>query len=96
MIVQQHPDSIKTNKVRDLFLSLIFDAIGMLSFTIPFVGEFSDVIWAPTAAFLVAKLHKGTLGRVGSFFAFVEEFLPFSDVIPTFTLLWFYKYFIKK
>jgi hypothetical protein len=25
--------------------------IGMLSFTVPFLGEFSDVIWAPLAGY---------------------------------------------
>jgi hypothetical protein len=84
------------SKMRLLALSILFDAIGMLSFTIPFLGEFSDVIWAPFAGFLMTRMYKGTLGKVGGILAFVEEVLPFSDFVPTFTLAWLYKYVIKK
>ena len=83
------------NKNRNLFLGLLFDAIGMLSFTIPFVGEFSDVVWAPIAGYLMTTMYKGTVGKVGGVVAFLEEILPFSDFIPTFTLTWIYNYVIK-
>lgn len=83
------------NKNRNLFLGILFDAIGMLSFTVPFVGEFSDVVWAPIAGYLLTTMYKGTVGRVGGVFTFLEEILPFSDVIPTFTLTWIYNYLIK-
>ena len=49
-------DSSDTKKYRLLALSLLFDAIGMLSFTIPFIGEFSDIIWAPVSALLIYKM----------------------------------------
>ena len=84
------------SKMRLLALSILFDAIGMLSFTIPFLGEFSDVVWAPLAGFLMTRMYKGTLGKIGGILAFVEEVLPFSDFVPTFTLAWLYKYVIKK
>ena len=83
------------NKNRNLFLGILFDAIGMLSFTIPFVGEFSDVVWAPIAGYLMTTMYKGTVGKVGGVVAFLEEILPFSDFIPTFTLTWIYNYVIK-
>lgn len=86
----------RNTKKRDLFLGLLFDAIGMLSFTVPMIGEFSDVIWAPVAAYLMTRMYKGTAGRVGGVVAFLEEILPFTDFIPSFTLMWFYNYFIKK
>jgi hypothetical protein len=38
--------------------------IGMLSFTVPFL-EFSDVIWAPLAGYLMTWMYKGTLGKIG-------------------------------
>ncbi|MFV7234242.1 hypothetical protein [Flavobacterium sp. ZB4R12] len=82
-------------KNRNLFRGILFDAIGMLSFTVPFVGEFSDVVWAPIAGYLMTTMYKGTVGRVGGVFTFLEEILPFSDVIPTFTLTWIYNYWIK-
>ncbi|HSN48043.1 MAG TPA: hypothetical protein VLR29_04725 [Flavobacterium sp.] len=83
------------NKNRNLVLGLLFDAIGMLSFTIPFLGEFSDVVWAPIAGYLMTWMYKGTVGKVGGTIAFLEEILPFSDFIPTFTLTWIYNYWIK-
>ena len=84
------------NKTRNLILGLLFDGIGMLSISIPFLGEFSDVVWAPIAGFLMTWLYKGTVGKVAGFFAFLEEIIPFVDVIPSFTLTWMYYYWIKK
>ena len=83
------------NKSRNLFLGILFDMIGMLSFTVPFLGEFSDVIWAPLAGYLMTWMYKGTLGKIGGVVTFLEEILPFSDFIPTFTLTWIYYYLIK-
>ncbi|NDP26863.1 MAG: hypothetical protein GZ087_05470 [Flavobacterium sp.] len=85
-----------SNKNRNLILGILFDAIGMLSFTIPFIGEFSDVVWAPIAGFLITQMYKGTVGKVGGIFAFLEEIIPFTDFIPSFTLTWIYNYWIKK
>ena len=84
------------NKNRNLILGIVFDAVGMLSFTIPYLGEFSDVIWAPLAGFLMTWMYKGTVGKVGGIFAFLEEIIPFTDFIPSFTLTWIYNYWIKK
>ena len=83
------------NKSRNLFLGILFDLIGMLSFTVPLVGEFSDIIWAPLAGYLMTWMYKGTVGKVGGVVTFLEEILPFSDFIPTFTLTWIYNYVIK-
>lgn len=83
-------------KRRNLFLGLLFDAIGMLSFTVPMVGEFSDVIWAPITAYLMTRMYQGTVGKVGAVVAFLEEVVPFTDIIPSFTLTWIYNYWIKK
>ncbi|MBC7440571.1 MAG: hypothetical protein H7250_11385 [Flavobacterium sp.] len=84
------------NKFRNLIFGLMFDGIGLLSFTIPLIGEFSDVIWAPLSGFLMMWMYKGLLGKIGGTISFLEEILPFSDFIPTFTLVWIYNYFIKK
>jgi hypothetical protein len=84
------------NKNRNLILGLLFDGIGMLSFSVPFIGEFSDVIWAPLAGFLMTWMYKGTVGKVAGVFTFLEEIIPFTDVIPSFTLTWIYNYLIKK
>ncbi|MDI5888054.1 MULTISPECIES: hypothetical protein [Flavobacterium] len=94
-MTEQVPVSAENNKTRNLILGILFDAIGLISFTVPLVGEFSDVIWAPLAGFLMTWMYKGTIGRVGGVVTFLEEILPFSDFIPTFTLTWIYKYWIK-
>ena len=52
---------------------------------VPVLGEFTDVAFAPFEAGLVFFLFKsGFLGGLG----FIEEILPFTDVIPTFTIGW--------
>jgi hypothetical protein len=84
------------NKIRNLFFGLIFDGIVMMSFTIPLIGEFSDVIWAPISGFFMMWMYKGFLGKIGGTVSFLEEILLFSDFVPTFTLVWIYKYLIKK
>lgn len=84
------------DRVRKLLLGVLLDGIGMISFTIPLLGEFSDVIWAPVAAFIMTRMYKGRVGRVASILTFVEEILPFTDVIPSFTLTWIYTYYFQK
>lgn len=84
------------NKYTLLIVGVLFDIIGMLSFVVPGVGEFSDVIWAPLASFLIYKMYKGTEGKIGGLVTFVDEILPGVDVIPTFTLMWIYQFLIKK
>lgn len=94
-MAEQVSVSAVNNKTRDLVLGILFDTIGMLSFSVPLIGEFSDVIWAPFAGFLMTWMYKGTVGKVGGVVTFLEEILPFSDFIPTFTLTWIYNYIIR-
>ena len=82
-------------KSKRLVLGILFDAIGLLSFTIPGIGEFGDVIWAPLSGFLMTKMYEGRVGKVAGILTFVEEIFPFSDVVPSFTLTWIYTYWIK-
>ena len=86
----------ESTKKKNLFLGVLFDAVGMLSFTVPLIGEFSDFIWAPVAAYLMTRMYKGTAGKVGGVITFIEEIVPFTDFIPSFTLMWFYNYVVKK
>ena len=44
---------------------------------------------------IMTMMYKGTVGKVGGVFTFLEEILPFSDFIPSFTLTWIYNYLIK-
>ena len=86
----------KDPKYRNLLLGVLLDGIGMLSFMIPGIGEFSDVIWAPVAGWLMTRLYKGKVGQAAGLIAFVEELIPGLDIIPTFTLTWVYTYLLSK
>ncbi|WP_411895018.1 hypothetical protein [Winogradskyella sp. A2] len=79
------------NKYKILTLSLLFDALGYVSLVFP---PF-DFIWAPLSAYLMTKLYKGREGKIAAIISFVEEALPFLDVVPTFSLMWLYTYVLK-
>ena len=82
-------------KYKKLALSILFDALGYVSFIIPGFGEFTDIIWAPVSAWLLMKMYKGNTGKIAAVISFVEEILPGFDVVPTFTLTWIYTYIFK-
>ena len=73
-------------KVKKLALCMLLDAVGLVSFTIPLVGEFSDIIWAPIAAFISYKMFGKKRGKFTALTTFAEEILPFTDIIPSFTI----------
>ncbi|GGZ67710.1 hypothetical protein [Algibacter mikhailovii] len=84
------------NKYKILLIGIVLDAIGCISYVIPGIGEFADVIWAPIAGWLMTKLYKGKPGKIAALVAFVEEAVPGLDIIPTFTLMWLYTYVFNK
>jgi hypothetical protein len=96
MALDNKLDSNLAGKQRNLFLGILFDLIGIVTYIFPFLGEFGDVIWAPLSAVIISHMYKGIVGKVGGFVSFAEEILPFTDFIPTFTLTWIYNYVIKK
>lgn len=67
------------------------DALGYVSFIFPLF----DFIWAPLSAYFMTKLYKGREGRIAAVVTFIEEALPFFDVIPTFSIMWLYTYVFK-
>ena len=79
-------------KRQKLYLGILFDLIGMLSYFFPFV----DVVWAPLSAYLMLKMYKGDVGKVAAIVSFVEEAIPGLDFFPSFTLTWLYVYKIKE
>jgi hypothetical protein len=95
MILQSDALTNLSNKQRNLFLGIFLDLVGMLTYLFPVFGELADTIWAPLAAFMLSYMYKGSIGKVGGIIEFLEEILPFSDFIPTFTLTWIYTYVIK-
>lgn len=73
----------------NIFLCLLMDLLGMSTYFIPALGEFGDVFWAPISAIIFYKLFGGNLGKIGSVLNFLEEIIPFTDIIPSFTIAWF-------
>lgn len=76
------------SKNKKLVLGIFLDFIGMVTFI--------DIIWAPISALLMSKMYAGRKGKVASIFSFVEEILPGFDIIPSFTIMWFYTYVFSK
>ena len=77
----------------NIVICILMDLAGYASFVIPGLGEFSDIIWAPVSGFVFYKLFGGKIGLTGGILNFIEEILPFTDFIPSFTIAWFIKYF---
>ncbi len=76
----------QSKPIPPLWLCILIDTIGMLSYIIPGMGEWMDAVWAPISAYLFGLLFGGTKGTI---IAFLEEALPFTDIIPTFTITYF-------
>ncbi|CAL66436.1 hypothetical protein [Christiangramia forsetii] len=75
---------------------LAYDLAGMATIAIPLVGPFLDLIWAPYAAKKMREMYPGRKGKLASVLVFIEEILPGTDIIPTFTLMYLYTYVWKK
>lgn len=73
-------------KIKKLVLCLLLDAVGAISFTIPLIGEFSDIIWAPIAAIVSYKMFGEKRGKYTALATFTEEILPLTDIMPSFTI----------
>jgi len=85
------------NKLKpSLTFCILMDVIGYATYAIPGIGEFGDIIWAPLSAIIFYKAFGGWKGAFGGLFNFAEELLPGTDVIPTFTITWIWKYFTDK
>jgi hypothetical protein len=87
--------SFQADKNRKLMIGILLDLVGMATFLIPVLGEFGDIIWAPIAGYMMTRMYKGFSGKMAGIFTFLEEIIPFTDVIPSFTLMWIYTYVIK-
>lgn len=77
------------NKYKKLIKCILLDAVGMGSLAIPVVGPFIDVAWAPIAASLSYKMFGERKGKYTSLITFIEELLPVTDMVPSFTIFWF-------
>lgn len=72
------------------------DLLGSATYLFPGIGEWYDLIWAPISAYIFMRSFGGKIGHYGGLINFAEEFLPFTDFIPTYTLGFLYNHFIKK
>jgi len=72
-----------------LVFCVLMDLIGYATYAIPGFGEFGDIIWAPVSALIFYKTFGGWKGAFGGLFNFIEEILPGTDFIPSFTIMWF-------
>jgi hypothetical protein len=72
-----------------LIFCVLMDLAGYASYSIPVLGEVTDFIWAPISGIVFFFTFGGWKGAVGGMFDFVEELLPGTDFIPSFTIMWF-------
>jgi len=86
---------MENSKFKLLRNGIAYDAIGMFSMAIPFVGPVLDILWAPFAAKKMREMYNGKEGKIASVIVFIEEILPVTDFIPTFTLMWLYTFVWK-
>ena len=75
--------------VPNIVLCVLLDLVGMASYFIPALGEFADVAWAPISGYLFFIQFGGRFGIIGGVLNFLEEIIPFTDIIPSFTIAWF-------
>lgn len=81
-----------------LLVSLLVDGLGSASYLLPVVGEVTDLGWAPLQTMLIMALYEHSAnsseamvsqGEWLKYVSFVEEIMPFTDIVPTATVGWF-------
>ena len=85
---------IESQKTPSFLFCILMDLIGCISYIIPGVMEFTDIIWAPISAFIFYKSFGGRIGKIGAVINFIEEILPGTDIIPSFTIAWAIKKYL--
>lgn len=78
-------------KIPSLLFCIAMDIIGYATYIIPGLGEYGDIVWAPLSAWLFYQHFGSWRGAVGGIINLVEEALPFTDFIPTFTIMYFWQ-----
>lgn len=83
---------MKRQERKLLWKGVLYDLIGMASYAIPVVGPFFDILWAPFAAREMRQMYPGKKGKAAAILVFIEEILPGTDLIPSFSLMWLYTF----
>ena len=71
-----------------LLFCILMDMIGYASYAIPFFGEIADIFWAPVSGIIFFISFGGWKGALGGIGNLIEELLPGTDFIPSFTIMW--------
>ena len=83
-------------KQPSLVFCILMELIGYVTYAVPLLGEIGDVFWAPVSSVIFMTTFGGWKGVLGGFGNFIEEILPGTDFIPSFTLMWFIQNMKKK
>jgi len=78
-------------KQPSLVFCVLMDLIGYATYAVPFLGEFGDILWAPLSSLIFFMTFGGWKGAIGGIGNFLEELLPGTDFIPSFTLMWLWQ-----
>ena len=76
-------------KQPSLIFCILMDVVGYATYAIPGLGEFADILWAPISSIIFMISFGGWKGALGGLGNFIEEILPGTDFIPSFTIMWF-------
>jgi hypothetical protein len=83
-------------KQPSLIFCIIMDVVGYATYAIPGLGEIADILWAPISSIIFMRTFGGWKGALGGVGNFIEEILPGTDFIPSFTIMWFIQNMQKK
>jgi len=76
-----------------LALCIVMDVLGYATYAIPGLGELGDIVFAPISAIVFYAMFGSWKGAL---FNFTEELIPGTDFIPSFTIMWVWKYFSSR
>lgn len=94
---EQSAQAEPIEKMPSLAFCIVMDLLGMATYALPLFGEWGDIVWAPISAFVFYRTFGGMTGAIGSMVNLAEELIPFLDIMPTFTIGYFFtKYKMKK
>ena len=79
-----------------LIFCILMDLVGYATYAIPGLAEVADILWAPISSVIFMATFGGFKGVLGGFGNFIEELLPGTDFIPSFTIMWFIQNMQKK
>lgn len=80
--------AVPRSPVGQLAACLVLDAVGSMSYLLPFLGEGADLAWAPLqAAAMGAMFDK--VSPAAKWVGLAEELLPMTDILPSATITWF-------